>query len=547
LSGEVERLPFDQYQRYRLVSDLLERLAGEGPALEVLDVGGRTALLRRFLEGPRVTLVDVEPSDEPGLVLGSGFALPFQDGSFDAVAAFDTLEHVPPEHREGFAAECLRVARRFVILVGPYRSDRVDRAEELLQAFLRDKLGLEQRYLEEHRSFGLPDRAAVEAQLRAQGARVRSLGHGNLDRWLAQMCLSMYLDADPALRSLAEEVHAFYNESLYATDGADPVYRHAVVAALDRRDALPRKADVLPQGAASGGGPGPFARVFRELAAFDRERDAWGEERSRWRQAAADLKGDLRGHREVLERAERVEGEQARVIDDLRSDLAGHRETVAELQGDLDEHVEALREGEATLAREREDRRVVVSALEADLDQHRSSLSAVEADLAAHRETVADLERDLEAQKGELAKAREGHAGVEAALRADLEEHGKSLADLEAALERERADRAAAEAGHREVRERLEAELARHAEALAERGAELESVRAHRGELEAELERVNELASTLNAELARGNEYSASLGRTLEHREAELERLRAELRDRWKNLKRALSYKKPSV
>ena len=91
--NDVLDLPFDQYQRYRLVMDLLDEVRGDARTLRILDVGGRTALLRSFLPDDEVVLVDVEASDEPGLVLGDGSALPFADGAFDAVLAFDTLEH----------------------------------------------------------------------------------------------------------------------------------------------------------------------------------------------------------------------------------------------------------------------------------------------------------------------------------------------------------------------------------------------------------------------------------------------------------------------
>jgi len=138
-------LPFDQYQRYRLVADLVGAVRPKRGKLRVLDVGGRTAVLRDFLPKDQVWLVDVEASQEPGLVLGDGSALPFQDGAFDLVAAFDTLEHVPPAARQAFVAECARVAGRWVVLAGPYQAPEVDEAETLLQRFLRDKLGLEHR------------------------------------------------------------------------------------------------------------------------------------------------------------------------------------------------------------------------------------------------------------------------------------------------------------------------------------------------------------------------------------------------------------------
>ncbi|MEM8711260.1 MAG: class I SAM-dependent methyltransferase, partial [Planctomycetota bacterium] len=118
--SHVLDLPFDQYQRYQLVAALLASVRRDGETFHILDVGGRTALLRQFLPGDRIDLVDVDPSDVEGLILGSGAQLPFKDDAFDVVAAFDTLEHVPPDLRGAFVSECARVSRRYVMLAGPY-------------------------------------------------------------------------------------------------------------------------------------------------------------------------------------------------------------------------------------------------------------------------------------------------------------------------------------------------------------------------------------------------------------------------------------------
>src|SRR4029079_3875800 len=66
---DVLELPFDQYQRYRFAADLLEEVRPAGATWRILDVGGRTALLRSFLPRDRVALVDLEASPEAGLVL----------------------------------------------------------------------------------------------------------------------------------------------------------------------------------------------------------------------------------------------------------------------------------------------------------------------------------------------------------------------------------------------------------------------------------------------------------------------------------------------
>ena len=133
----------------------------------------------------------MDPSAEVGLVIGDGAALPFRARSFDVVVTADTLEHVPSLRRRAFLAECTRFAARAVVVAGPFAHPRVDEAEEILQSFLRHKLQLEHRYLEEHRTHGLPDQTEAEAILRANGANdATSIGHGSLERWLLLICLS---------------------------------------------------------------------------------------------------------------------------------------------------------------------------------------------------------------------------------------------------------------------------------------------------------------------------------------------------------------------
>ena len=296
---DVLELPFDQYQRYQLAADLLAEVRPRGARWSILDVGGRTALLRSFLPDARVTLVDLEPSGEPGLVLGNGAALPFADASFDAVTAFDTLEHVPPPVREAFVRECRRVARSYVAIVGPYEHPAVVEAERLLQLFLKAKLGVEHRYLEEHRHHGLPDRAAVERWLAESGAEVASIAHGNVERWLALLCASMYMDYTPELRGIAARFFRFYNEKMYRSDHAPPVYRHVVMAGIGGAP-LPARGGSLEHAQAPPGGVKRITELAFELVEFERARTYWTKERAELLQMVAELQKDLAGHRAAL-------------------------------------------------------------------------------------------------------------------------------------------------------------------------------------------------------------------------------------------------------
>jgi ubiquinone/menaquinone biosynthesis C-methylase UbiE len=102
--------------------DALDRLVGAGPGL-CLDLGcGTGVAIPELVErGWRVVGVDLsgdqlrlarQRAGAPGasLVAADATALPFADGSFDAVAS--VLTHTDFEHPEGAFAEAARVLRR---------------------------------------------------------------------------------------------------------------------------------------------------------------------------------------------------------------------------------------------------------------------------------------------------------------------------------------------------------------------------------------------------------------------------------------------------
>ncbi|MCZ6598694.1 MAG: methyltransferase domain-containing protein [Planctomycetota bacterium] len=460
------RLPFDVYQRYRLVTDILGRIRDvEGEPLRVLDVGGRTAILREFDQQDRIDLVDLEPlEDVENLVVGNGCKLPFANGSFDAVCAFDTLEHVPPEARKAFVKECVRVARRWVVLAGPYHATRVAQAERILQRFLQEKLGYEHRYLEEHRHYGLPNRKAVEDQLRSLGAEVESVGHANLERWLALMCMSMYMDLDPALRELAGSVFAWYNKELYASDHARPVYRHAVIAALGDAP-LPELDGMLAPPRAPKGAVEPFAKLAREMLAFDKERGEWAAVRAAFEQTVSEVNEDLAGHKESLEE----------MLEDIREKEQHVAEMTREYEEQLAEHRVALAEsmGEVELRDQR------IEELGEDLDATKAKVEELTHEAAKVQAVAADLEQQVAAERHQVAKRDEEITGLGEridALEAKVEELRHQVEDKTSVL----ADREAVLAN----REQL---LAEHREVLAARDVQVAEQQEAIGHLEAHL------------------------------------------------------------
>ncbi len=114
------------YWWYRVRSDLLRVILSPfiGEPRTVLDVGSADGPSVSWLrEHGRRTALDLDPRGlSPGDVCGSAMALPFREGSFDVVSAFDVVEHCEPE---GLAlAELARVLApggRLLMSVPAYR------------------------------------------------------------------------------------------------------------------------------------------------------------------------------------------------------------------------------------------------------------------------------------------------------------------------------------------------------------------------------------------------------------------------------------------
>ena len=95
----------------------------------VLEIGPGPGAFKQMatLFGLTVETLDLDPDLKPDHV-GSATALPFADGSYDVVCAFQMLEHLPYETALQAFAEMVRVSRRHVVIslpdarpVWPYR------------------------------------------------------------------------------------------------------------------------------------------------------------------------------------------------------------------------------------------------------------------------------------------------------------------------------------------------------------------------------------------------------------------------------------------
>jgi len=352
-------LPFDQYQRYRAVSDLLAS-ADAGPPGLVLEVGGGfESRLSAFLPEAEVVIADLEVA--PGTtfvrpVRADGCRLPFRDRTFPAAITIDTLEHLPAETRPALLRELRRVTTGPVITACPVSSVESVAAELALGACYRALFATDHRWLAEHLARGLPTAAEIEAVLAGFGGAWRSQWNGYLPEWEPLMFLHLVFDEMPggaADIAAVRALDALYNERLYPFSNRPPAYRMVWIH-------VPRATELPPVRAEEASAPPAEARL-----AFD----------AALRAAAEAVKGGR--HRERVN-ADRSRVERLRV------------ETIAE-RDRLRAEVHRLR---AEQERLEIDRRAWIS--ECEYLQRRCSV------LTEERAEV-DAERDaLRAQVGEL-------------------------------------------------------------------------------------------------------------------------------------------------
>lgn len=226
-------LPFDQYQRYRLIADALQHLRVNEKPLNILDVGGWPGTLRDFLPADHVTIADIQDAPPP-FVKASGTKLPFPDASFNVVVSSDTLEHVPNESRVAFLSEMCRVSRDLVLLSAPFDSPAVRHAEEVLQSIITDRYGEPYDFIEEHRRYGLPDLQRTIGQMQSAGLQISVLPNGYLPRWLLALSTFFLLQWRFKDKELNNRANAFYNTTFYADDICSPSYRYLIIASHSR-------------------------------------------------------------------------------------------------------------------------------------------------------------------------------------------------------------------------------------------------------------------------------------------------------------------------
>lgn len=233
MKESLYELPFDQFQRYKVVQEIVD-FARNDKSLKILDVGGYPGLVSDFLPQDETLILDVVSCDKPNYVQGDGTSLPFEDASFDVVTSLDVYEHIPLEKRDAFIDELCRVSRDLIILSAPFKNRDVELAEQLLYDYVVRVFG-EFPTLKEHIDHGLPELDALLNRFKIKNMAAIHFPSGHLYNWLTMMLVKHYVTAVLDSEKIQTEVDKFYNLNFSHQDYQSPSYRQVVVVSQVRK------------------------------------------------------------------------------------------------------------------------------------------------------------------------------------------------------------------------------------------------------------------------------------------------------------------------
>lgn len=148
--------------RYFPIVKLLKKLKLDKS--QILEVGSGSYGISPYLR-KNITGVDMS-FDEPEYhrlrrVIGSAEKLPFKNNQFAVVILSDVLEHLPQKIREKSLLEAIRVARRVVIVSGPFGEEAFNQ-DKILAEYSLKKTGQMHPYFKDHLELGIPEVSNVK-------------------------------------------------------------------------------------------------------------------------------------------------------------------------------------------------------------------------------------------------------------------------------------------------------------------------------------------------------------------------------------------------
>jgi SAM-dependent methyltransferase len=415
-------LSFDQYQRYKMVEELVG-LIREGRRLRILDVGGHPGFISIVLPEDDTFVLDTLPPEGLNYTQGDGARLPFMSNSFDLVVSIDTLEHIPPDRRPGFLEEQLRASRDYVLLAAPFEDENVSLAEQIVNEFFIKKIGHPNESLEEHFANGLPGLSETLSFLDENGVQHLEVPNGYLYNWLIMMMALPAAQSLPDSEELVAMINRFYNQNLYVSDNRKPCYRTVILASkqhsLDRDFILSRYEEVdsdVPVDVKL-----KLADLLLDLKLEESQVATLSDELDKRTEWAFQLRDEVEKRDEVIRKLqaefeERTEwvlklreevGEKGQRIVELQDELEGRTTWALKLQDELKDDLEKRDEYLRKLQEEFEERTEWALQLRDEVEEKDRRILSLQDELEVQTQWALQLLEELE-QKDQYLKKLQG-------------------------------------------------------------------------------------------------------------------------------------------
>lgn len=230
---EEKILAFDQYQRYRTLSNICLKIKSYNQIniLKILEVGANSQKnLGRMLKEEVIYYTDIDVpkgmENDPYFFSADATSLVgIDDNSYDVVIASDVFEHIPEQKRKAFIKELNRVAKYAAVICFPHNTREVANAEVRANEFFKSLCGSDYIWLKEHIQNGLPDCRKLETYLNEENVGYCHFTHGSLQIWERMMKNHFYCAQYEQLYPMLEKVDQYYNEEVYPKDMDKNNYR----------------------------------------------------------------------------------------------------------------------------------------------------------------------------------------------------------------------------------------------------------------------------------------------------------------------------------
>lgn len=202
---DLQEMDYNQYFRLQSLTNYLDKLKNEAKPNSVLDVGGGYGQLAAFLS---------EDYDyclaEPTTNGFDGRDLPFNENAFDYVVAAHVLEHISPEDRDRFLNSLVRIAKRAVILIGPFEIEGTKVEERLKLAYEITQ----QDWVKEHMECGLPTVDSVKDYAKRHQKSIQVQPNGSMLTAMTYMYMGWFA-AMAKQRDDYKKLNKFYNQNYF--------------------------------------------------------------------------------------------------------------------------------------------------------------------------------------------------------------------------------------------------------------------------------------------------------------------------------------------